>query len=63
MAGERRHISGLLYLDLLVTNLVFGITDKARHKPVSSATETSQKIEILPITNGDMIDTFRKANN
>ena len=31
-----------------LTKPVFGVSDKVRLKPVSSATETSQKIEVSP---------------
>ena len=34
---------------------VFGVSDKARLKPVSSATETSKKIKISPVLTLDMI--------
>ena len=34
---------------------VFRVSDKARLKPVSSATETSKKIEILFVASLDMI--------
>ena len=37
------------------TKPVFGVSDKGRLKPVSSATETSQKIEILLVESLDMI--------
>ena len=36
--GEKLH---LLNLGLVARNTVFGVSDKARPKPVSSATETS----------------------
>ena len=38
-----------------VTKHVFGVSDKMILKPVSSATETSLKIEILPVASLDMI--------
>ena len=38
-------------------NLVFGVSDKARLKTISSATDTSQKIEI------SLVATFQKENN
>ena len=38
-----------------MTKPVFGVPDKARLKPVSSATETSWKIEISPIASLHMI--------
>ena len=34
---------------------LFGVSDKARLKPVSSAIETSQKIELSPVASLDMI--------
>ena len=43
------------YLGLDVTKPVFGVFHKVRLKPVSSATETSQKIEISLIASLDMI--------
>ena len=49
-------------MGLDVTKPVFGVSDKASFKPVSSAIETSKKIEISPVAslhNG----TFQKANN
>ena len=42
-------------MGLDTTKPVFGVSDKARIKPVSSATETSQKIEISPVASLDMI--------
>ena len=45
----------LVYMGLVVTKHVFGVTDKASFKPVSSATETSKKIEISPISRLHMI--------
>ena len=36
----------MLFLDLVATKPVLGGSDKASFKPVSSATETSYKIEI-----------------
>ena len=41
---------------------VFGVSDKARLKPVSSATETSWKIENCACSKS-LYDTFQKANN
>ena len=40
---------------LVATKTVFGVSDKARLKPVSSATETSQNVEISPVASQDMI--------
>ena len=45
----------LLFMGLEVTKPVFGVSNKVRHKPVSSATETSYKIEILLVASLDMI--------
>ena len=39
----------LLELGLVVRKPVFGVSDKASFKQVSSATETSWKIEISPV--------------
>ena len=36
-------------MGLVATKSLFGVSEKARLKPVSSATETSYKIEILPV--------------
>ena len=41
--------SGCLYLGLAARKPVFGVSGKARLKPVTSATETSQKNEISPV--------------
>ena len=38
------HVGDWHYLDFEVTKPVFGVSDKARLKPVSSATETSKSI-------------------
>ena len=42
-------------IGLVATKPVFGVSDKASFKPVSSATGTSQKIEILPVASLHMI--------
>ena len=42
-------------MGLLLTKPVFGVSDKARFKPVSSATETSYKIENLLVASLHMI--------
>ena len=42
-------------MGLVVTKLVFGVSDKVRFKQVCSATETSWKIEILLVASLDMI--------
>ena len=38
---------------------VFGVSDKASFKPVSSATETSEKIEISPVASVQIL-LFKK---
>ena len=48
-------VSRFHYLGRCVTKPVFGVSDKARFKPVSSATEVSQKIEISLVASLDMI--------
>ena len=50
------------YMDLNATYPVFGVFDKARLKLVSSATETSLKIEILLVASLDMV-LSKKVNN
>ena len=42
-------------LGLVARKPVFGVSDKASFKPVSSAAETSQKIEISLVASLDMI--------
>ena len=42
-------------MGLVMTKTVFGFTDNARHKPASSHTETSLKIEISLVASLDMI--------
>ena len=42
-------------LALVATKPVFGVSNKASFKPVSSATETSWKIEISLVASLDMI--------
>ena len=42
-------------MDLVSTKPVFGVSNKASFKPVSSATETSYKIEISLVASLDMI--------
>ena len=42
-------------MGVIATKPVFGVSNKARLKPVSSATETSWKIEILLVPSIDMI--------
>ena len=38
-----------IHMGLVARKPVFGVSDKASFKPVSSTTETSQKIEISPV--------------
>ena len=45
----------LHYMGLVMTKSVFVISDKARLKPVSSASETSYEIEISPLASLYMI--------
>ena len=47
-------------MDLDATNTFFGVSDKARLKHVSLATETSKKIDILSVASLDMILTKRR---
>ena len=42
-------------MGLTETKPVFGVSNKVRLKPVSSATENSYKIEISPVASLDMI--------
>ena len=49
-------------IGLYVTKPVFGVSHKASFKAVSSATETSWKIEISPVASLHMI-LSKKANN
>ena len=49
-------------MGLVARKPAFGVSHKASFKPVSSATETSLKIEIL-ICSKFSYDTFNKANN
>ena len=42
-------------MGLVARKPVFGVSSKASFKPVSSATETSKKIEISPVSSLDMI--------
>ena len=43
-------------MGLIATKPVLRVSKKARLKPVSSATETSQKIEISPVASLDMLN-------
>ena len=45
-----------------MTKPVLGVSDKARLKPVFSATETSKKIEILLVRSMDMILSNKQKN-
>ena len=47
-------------MGLDATKPFFGVTDKSRFKPVSSATGTSQKIEISLVSSLDMILSKRR---
>ena len=47
----------ILHMGLVMIKPVFGVSDKAGIKPVSSATETSSKNKILPVASLDMILT------
>ena len=42
-------------MGLVARKPVFGVSDKASFKPVSSATETSKKIDISPVANNHML--------
>ena len=42
-------------MGLVVTKPVFGVSEKARLKPVSSATETRKKIEISLVASLDIV--------
>ena len=44
-----------LNMGLVVTKPVFGVSEKARLKPVSSATETNLKIEISLVASLDIV--------
>ena len=48
-------------MGLNVTKPVFGVSDKMRLKPVSSATETNKKIEFSVVANLDMIMILSKT--
>ena len=52
----------LIDMGLNRTKPVFGVSDKARRKPVSSATETSLKIENFACSKY-RYDTFQQENN
>ena len=58
MNGRKREAfseTTLYDMGLDATNPVFEVSDKARLKPVSSATETSKKIENMLVASLDMI--------
>ena len=60
------HIFTLIMLNklgLIATKPVFRVSDKARFKPVSPATETILQIEISPVARTLRCDTFQKTNN
>ena len=44
-----------LYLGLVATKPVFGVSDNVRFKAACSATETSQKSEVLLVASLDMV--------
>ena len=46
-------------MSLVATKCVFGVSDKARLKPVSSTTETSLKTEISPVASLDIFSKKR----
>ena len=50
-------------MGLVARKPVFGVSDKARRKSVSSATETSYKDEISGARSMSRYDTFQSANN
>ena len=50
-----RCISSHNNFGLVARKPVFGVSDKASFKPVSSATATTQKVEILPVASLHMI--------
>ena len=50
-------------MSLDMTKSVFGVSNKGTLKPVSSATEISENIEISPVASLDIYGTFQKANN
>ena len=53
--GQLRQLDLRNYMGLNATKPVFGVSDKVRLKPVSSATENSKKIEISLVASLDMI--------
>ena len=46
---------GAHHLVLFVTKPIFGVSEKARLKPISSATDTSYKTEISHVANFDIV--------
>ena len=51
-----------LYLGLNMTKPVFGVSDKGRLKQVTSATETSNKIEILFVASFNILSKNKSAD-
>ena len=47
-------------MGLVAGKSVFGVSDKASFKPVSSATETSYKVEISPVASLQMLLSKRR---
>ena len=45
----------MYYMGLVMRKPVFGVSNGVRFKPVSWASETSKKIEILPVASLDII--------
>ena len=56
----KRHVDVHRNLGRVVTKPVFGVPDKARLNPVSSATETSWKIEMSPVASLHMILSIKR---
>ena len=52
----------LYYMSLDPTKPVFGVSGKARLKPISSATEASKKIEVLLVARLDMVLSKKTYN-
>ena len=49
-------------MGLIATKPVFGVSNKTRIKPVSSARETCLKVEILPVARLDIILSISEQN-
>ena len=60
---NRGHISELSHLGRNVTKLVFGVSNIARLKSISSASETSWKIEVSPVGSLDTILSKKRITN